>query len=571
MKNNEIARLFRTIAQMLEVKGENVFRIRAYQRAADQIESLTSDISLIASQGKLTDIPGIGKDLAGKISEYLTTGKIAALEELTKIVPEGVLELLEVPSIGPKTAQMLYKTLHLKSIAELNEAIQQGRLNGLPGIKEKSIENIQEGIQIVSRGRERMTVAQADLIAADFLKELAAMPEVHKISVAGSLRRMKETVRDIDLLVVSNAPKKVMATFTHLPLVAGIIAEGQTKSSVRTNEDVQVDCRLVQEESFGAALLYFTGSKDFNIALRQRAQKRGLKINEYGVFRGTTSLAGRSEEEIFRLLKMRYIEPELRENRGEIQCSINGQLPELVNLTDIKGDLHCHSLWSDGINTIEEMAEAAKAMGYAYIALTDHSQSLRVANGLRIPDLKKKREEIEAVQKRLKNFSLLYATEVDIASDGSIDYPDEVLKEFDLVVAAIHTGFKQTPRQLTRRLISACRHPSVHIIAHPTGRLWGMRQAYEFDLDEVFETAAKTNTHFEINAHPQRLDLNDIHCRKAKEYGIKLAISTDSHSTDHLGVMKYGVAVARRGWLGAGDVLNTLPIAQLRAQLRKPK
>ena len=443
MKNLEIASVFRDIAGILEIKGDNVFRIRAYERAAQNIEGLTEDIEHYIDENTLTSIPGIGKDLEEKIKEYARTGKIAFFEDLKKTVPEGLLDLLKIPSVGPKTAKLLYDELHIKGIADLEKAIRKNKLEGVFGIKQKTVENILKGIELIKKGRERMNLAKAIQTADGFVSALRKFPEVKKISPAGSLRRRKETVRDIDILIVSGKPRAVMDAFVGLPEVAEVTAHGETKSSVRTKDGTQVDCRVVEEKSFGAALLYFTGSKNFNIKIRQLAIKKGWKINEYGVFRDDVFIAGKTEEEIFKKLGMSFIEPELREDTGEIELARQSRLPELIKVTDIRGDLHVHSTWSDGGNSIREMAEAAQKRGYAYIAVTDHSQSLKIARGLSAADLKKKKKEIESVNKDLKNFRVLFGTEVDIDSDGGLDYKDEILKEFDVVVAAVHTGFKQ--------------------------------------------------------------------------------------------------------------------------------
>lgn len=569
MKNLEVAEIFRDVAKILEIKGENVFRIRAYERGAQNIEALTEGLESYIKTDKLTDIPGIGKDLAGEIKEFSKTGKIKVYENLKKTLPKGLLELLNIPSVGPKTVKLLSEELKITNLEALEEAIKNNKLKGVFGIKEKTIENILKGIQVLKRGKERMTLAQATFVAQEFVNALEKLPEVKKISAAGSLRRQKETVRDIDILVISDEPKKIMGAFTRLPLVKDILVEGETKASVRTSDDVQVDCRVVTQKSFGAALLYFTGSKNFNIKIRQIAIKMGLKVNEYGVFREERLVAGRAEGEIFKLLGMGYIEPEMREDTGEIELAQEFSLPKLIEQKDLKGDLHAHSLWSDGGNTISEMADAAKKLGYYYIAVADHSRSLKIARGLSIADLKKKKREIDKINKSLKNFRILFGTEVDIDTLGNIDYPDSVLKGFDVVVGAIHSGFRQSSQQLTRRMLKACKNKYVHILAHPTGRLWGTRDAYGIDLEEVFNAARGTNTHLEINAFPNRLDLNALHCRKAKEMKVKLAINTDSHTTEQLLSMKFGIAVARRGWLAKEDVINTLPLEKLLKVLKK--
>ncbi len=569
MKNLEISAIFREIADILEIKGDNPFRIRAYERAAQNIESLPEDIENYIKLDKLKDIPGIGKDLAAKITEYVKSGRIKAYQELKKTVPAGLLDLLDIPSVGPKTAKLLYEKLKIKDISDLEEAIKQNKLQGIFGVKDKTIENITKGIEVLRRGKERMTLAQAVEVADEFVGALKESRQVTSISVAGSLRRQKETVRDIDILAISKKPKEVMELFTGLPDVANILAKGETKASVRTKDDVQVDCRVEVERSFGAALLYFTGSKNFNIKIRQLAIRKGLKINEYGVFKNNRFVCGRTEEEIFKILGMSYIEPELREDTGEIESAQEFQLPHLIELKDIKGDLHTHSRWSDGGNSIEEMAGAARKRGYSYIAITDHSESLKIAGGLSIAELKKKKKEIDKINGKLRNFRVLYGAEVDINSEGNLDYKDKILKEFDVVVAAVHTGFKQSKSQLTRRLIRACQSRYVHIIAHPTGRLWGTREAYDLDMDELLKAARNTNTHLEINAFHQRLDLNDLHCRRAKEIGAKLVIDTDAHAIEQLATMRLGVSVARRGWLRKENVINTLSLEELLKALKK--
>ncbi|KPK97859.1 MAG: hypothetical protein AMJ95_06980 [Omnitrophica WOR_2 bacterium SM23_72] len=569
MGNFEIAKIFRDIAKILEIKEDNPFRIRAYERAAQNIEGLSENLEEYVHKEAFPKIPGIGKDLESKIKEIISTGRLKFYEDLKKTLPQGLLEIESIPSIGPKTTKLLYEKLKIKNLFDLENAIAKNKLQGIFGIKEKTIENIQKGIALVKKGKELMTLAQAMAVAEEFSGALKKLPEVKEMAFAGSLRRQKETVRDVDILVISDKPSKVMSAFTKIPSVKDILAEGETKSSVRTKSDVQVDCRVVEPKSFGAALLYFTGSKNFNIKLRQLAIRKGLKINEYGMFRKNTFVAGRTEEEIFKKLGMVYIEPEMRENTGEIELALKNKLPKLIEFKDLKGDLHVHSRWSDGNNSIEEMAQAAKKFGYSYIAITDHSQSLKVASGLKPEDLKKKKQEIEKLNKKLKNFKVLYGTEVDIDANGKIDYKDSILKEFDIVVAAIHTGFKQSKAQLTRRLVSVCKNKYVHILAHLTGRLWGTRDSYDIDFEEILKVARDTNTCLEINAFPERLDLNDLHARRAKESGVKLAISTDAHETSQLSVVQFGLAVARRAWLGKEDVINTLSCEALLKEMRK--
>ncbi len=569
MKNKEIAEIFRDIANILEIRGENVFRIRAYTRAAQNIDGLAEDIEVVAKENRLHEIPGIGKELAGHIQQFIDTGKIKIYDELKKSLPRGLVDLLNIPSVGPKTAKLLFEKAKIKNISDLENAIKSNKLFGLPGVKEKTVLNIKKGLDILKRSRGRLPLSFAALLANEVIDKLKSLPEVEKISPAGSLRRQKESVRDVDILVVSSHPEKVMDTFVKMPLVKDILAQGPTKASIRTKNDTQVDCRVVEDESYGAALVYFTGSKDFNIKLRKLAIKDGLKVNEYGIYKNDKFLCGKTEEEVFKKLGMSYVEPELRENAGEIELALKNKLPKLIELKDLRGDLHAHSNWSDGDSTIEEMARAAQDIGLSYIAITDHSESLKVANGLSIEELIKKKKEIDVVNKKLKNFRVLYGTEVDIDSSGKIDYKDEVLKEFDIVVGAIHTGFKQSKEQLTKRIVKACQNKYVHIISHPTGRLWGVRDAYEIDFEQILKVCRETNTALEINSYPDRLDLNDLNARRAKEAGVSISINTDSHRADQLTNMRFGVAVARRGWLGREDVINTLELNDLLRIIKK--
>lgn len=569
MMNSEISKLFYNIARMLEIQGANPFRIRAYERAAQNISALSEDIEDLARQQRLHDIPGVGADLSERIQEYIRSGKIKFYDDLKKEIPEAVLLLLDIPSVGPKTARLFYDKFKIKSVAQLSRAVKSGRLKGVFGIKDKTIDNIVKGIEILRTSRQRLTLAQAEAIARSFLVPLKKIPGAKSVTAAGSLRRAKETVRDIDILVASSKPQIIMQAFTHLAQVRQVIAFGSTKASVRAKDGSQIDCRAVEAGSYGAALVYFTGSKAFNIKLRQLAIRKGLKINEYGVFRKDKFICGKSEAEVFAVLGLSYIEPELREDQGEIEAAGKNKLPVLLKLTDIKGDLHVHSTWSDGLNSIAEVAGAAQKQGYSYVAVTDHSQSLKVAGGLSPAELKKKKKEIDAVNRRMKNFRMLFGAEIEIDSEGKLDYKEESLKDFDIVVAAIHSGFKQSKEQLTRRLVRACENKYVHIIAHPTGKLWGVREPYELDFAEVLRSCRRTNTALEINAYPDRLDLDSFHCRMAKEAGVKLCVNTDTHNIENLPAMNFGVSIARRGWLERGDVINTLPLDQLLKAIRK--
>jgi DNA polymerase (family 10) len=572
MKNQEIAGIFNDIADLLEIKGENPFRIRAYRRAALNIEGLTKDVAGTL-KGELIKIPGIGQDLAGKIEEYVRTGRLQFYEDLKKEVPEGLSLLLSVPSLGPKTAKLFFEKLKIKNLEDLERFAREHKLSGLPGIKEKTEENILKGIEMLKRGMERQPLGKVLPVANDILKHLKSKAPVEKLSIAGSIRRWKDTIKDIDVLATSRDPKAVMNAFVHLPHVKDVLMHGPTKSSIIIHEGLQVDLRVVEEDCFGAALAYFTGSKAHNIRLREMAVKSGLKINEYGIFRekDEKKLGGEKEEDIYRILGLPYIPPELREDSGEIEAAIEGRLPKLIELSDIKGDLHVHSKWSDGSHDFEELIDEAKKRGYEYVAITDHSKGLAIARGLSAERLMEEKKEIDAINKRLKGFRLIVGTEVDIRSSGEIDFPDEILKKMDIVVASIHSGFRQNREQLTKRLVSAMRNPYVSIIAHPTGRLIGERDPYDVDMNEVLKVAKETGTAIEINAYPLRLDLNDIHAKMAKEMGIPIVISTDTHIISQLDYMGYGVSIARRGWLEKKDILNTLSYSSLIKALRKNK
>jgi DNA polymerase (family 10) len=559
MLNQQIARIFNEMADLLEIKGENVFRIRAYRRAAQNIDGLPKDVSQMTEE-ELLAIPGIGQDLAGKIRHYIETGKIDAYDELKREVPEGLTVLLSVPSLGPKTAKLLHERLKIRNIDDLERLARGHKLSDLPGIKHKTEENILKGIEMLRRGKESLPIGRVLPTANELLSQLQRHAPVRKLSLAGSLRRWKETVRDIDILATSGEPEKVMSAFVHLPVVKEILMRGPTKSSVVIVEGIQVDLRVVEEESFGAALAYFTGSKTHNIRLREMAVRAGLKINEYGIFREKDGkrLGGEREEDVYRLLGLPYIQPELREDTGEIEAAMENRLPKLLELEDIRGDLHVHTSRSDGSHTLDELVKAAREKGYEYIAITDHTKGLGVARGLNEEKIIEELREIKAMNKRLKAFRLLTGAEVDIRSDYTLDLPDDILKQLDVVVASVHSGFKQSREQITKRLISAIRNPYVTVIAHPTGRLIGERDAYEVDMEQVFAAAKETGKAIEINAYPLRLDINDIHAKRAKEMRIPILINTDTHVINQFDYMTYGVSIGRRGWLEKDDVRNTL-------------
>jgi DNA polymerase (family 10) len=572
MKNQQIAKIFNEIAELLELKGENVFRIRAYRRAAQNIDGLPKDVTTLSPE-ELEAIPGIGKDLAAKIQEYLSTGKLEKHEELKKEIPEGVLDLLRIPGLGPKKAKQFYDKLKVKSVDELEDAIRKGKLSGLPGVQKKTEENILKGIEQIKRGTERQPLGRVLPLADDIVRRMKDAAPVDKIEVAGSIRRMKDTVKDIDILTTSKHPEAVMDVFVKLPHVSRVLARGPTKSSVITEDGIQVDLRVVEEDSFGAALQYFTGSKQHNIKLREMAVRAGLKLNEYGAFKepGEKKIAGKTEEEMYKVLKLPYIPPELREDTGEIEAGLEGKLPDLVTLEDIKGDLHVHTKWSDGSHDLDTMVQAAQKKGYSYIAITDHTKGLGIAHGLDEKRLAEEIKFIDASNEKLTGFRILKGTEIDIRADGRLDLPDEALAGLDIVVASIHSGFKQSQEQITERIVSAIRNPCVSVIAHPTGRLIGERDAYAVSMEAVLREAAKYGVAMEINAYPLRLDLNDLHIKMAKEYGVTFVINTDTHVTSQYDYMAYGVSVARRGWVEKKDVLNTLTYEQLIKKLKSCK
>jgi len=569
-----IAEIFREIAQILEIKGDNPFRIRAYQRAAQRIEDLGDELEKVVLKDELTSLAGIGTDLASKIKELFSTGSLEYYHKLKRDTPEGLLEMLNIQGLGPKTIKRFYQEFKIDTISKLEKWAREGKLGQLEGIKEKTQNNILKGIELLKQGSLRTPLLYALETAQSFLEALEKIKEIELIEVAGSLRRRKETVRDIDILVVSKKPSVVMEKFIKSTLVKEILAKGQTKVSVIAGENnIQVDLRVVEKKSFGSSLLYFTGSKAFNIALRSYAQRKGYKINEYGIFSTKTKekwLAGKTEKDIFSLLKMSYIAPELREDRGEIEAALGGSMPKLVEPTDIKGDLHSHSYYSDGKNSIEEMAQTAKKLGYKYIGISDHSQSLKVAGGLSIRELSASIEEIKKLNQKMKGtFRILAGAEVDISGEGKLDYPDSILKELDFVIAAIHSGFKQSKAQQTKRIVKACNNKYVNIIAHPTGGLWGMRDPYQIDLEEVLKAARDNKVALEINCHPQRYDLNDTSALKAKDAGVKLVVNSDSHSVEQLKLINLGLSVARRGWLTKNDIVNCLSLDKLLKWLKK--
>ncbi|MDD5594210.1 MAG: DNA polymerase/3'-5' exonuclease PolX [Candidatus Margulisbacteria bacterium] len=566
MENSEFAKLFWQIAELLELKNENRFKVRAYQKAAQNIENFSDDITGVFKKGglkALENIPGIGESIAEHIEELIKTGRIKKYEKLIKEFPRGFVEMMQVPGIGPKTALLLKKKLKIDSIEKLQKASERGLLKNLPGFKEKKIENVKKGLELKARSKGRFLLSEADEYVKAIVGQLEKLKEIDQILPAGSFRRGQETVGDIDILVTSKKPGPVMDTFTKLPQVERVLAEGPTRSSVILKNGMQADIRVLEPSNFGAAAHYFTGNKQHNILIREMAVKKGLKISEYGVMKGNRRIAGKTEAEIFAAVGLPYIPPELRQGTDEIDLAKKGELPKLIETSDIRGDLHTHSSHSDGGNSIEEMAEAAKKLGYEYLAVTDHTVSTRVGGGQTEKELLKELAEIDKLNSRLNGFRVLKGAEVDILPDGSLDFSDEILKQLDVVTVSVHSNFKMPREKMTNRIIKALHNKYVNILSHPTGRLIGKRDPYAVDIEKIIKAAKATGTYLEVNAYPERLDLSDVHCRRAKEQGVLLSINTDSHAALQLQLIKYGVLTARRGWVEKRDVINTRPLEKL--------
>ena len=569
MTNQEIADILVHISEILDIQGENPFKIRAYIKAAQTTEGLTYQLSSLEDKSKIEGLPGIGEGIAKKIRELLETGNLKYYEDLRKSEYAPLTEFLKIPGMGPKHAKLVHDQLGIKTTEQLKKAAEKGRLRELPGLGEKVEQNIIQGIQQVQKYKERLPLAFIYPRAQGILEELKKIKEIKRITLAGSLRRMRETIADADILVASDKPKPVMDAFVNLPQTAKVVAKGNTKSSIVTKDGFQVDLRVVKPESFGAAQHYFTGSKAHNIRVRSLGVDKGLKVNEYGVFKGDKSVAGKTEEGVFKAVGLPFIPPELREDQGEIEAGLKNSLPHVIELKDIKGDLHVHSEWTDGNNSIEEMAKAAQERGHQYIAICDHSPTVGITNGLTPQRLKKQMEEIDRLNKKMmqgkggRNFKILKGIEVDIKSNGQLDLDDEILEKLDVVVAAVHTKFSQARDEMTRRIAKAIENPNVDIIAHPSGRLIGKREPYQVDMDRVMDVCKACKKALELNAYPERLDLSDLNCRKAKEKGVRIAISTDAHREGHLDWISFGIATAKRGWIEPEDVINTLPLPKL--------
>jgi len=573
MRNLEIASLFYAIADILEIQSVQ-WKPQAYRKAARSMESLPNAVDSIYSEKGLKgllEISGVGEGLAKKIAEYLDTGKINEYEKLKASLPKGLAELIEVPGMGPKKAMLLFNKLKVQSISDLEKAAKEHKIAALKGFGQKSEDNILQGIDILRKGRERLLLGTALPIAAEIAERLKEIKGVNHIEPAGSLRRRRETIGDIDILITTEndaATKRVMDAFTTMSDVIQVLAKGETKSAVLLRGGLQTDVRVLKDNEFGSALQYFTGSKEHNIGIRKIAIKKGMKLSEYGLFKGKKRIAGDDEEGIYKALGMQIMPPEMRENTGEIEASLKGKLPILVDEMDIKGDLHVHTKYSDGDNTIKEMADDSIKRGYEYVCISDHSKSEYIANGMTEERLLKQLSEIRETNKRLKNFRILTGCEVDIKANGELDYEDEMLKRLDIVVGSVHSGFKSPKEKMTERILNAMDNKYLKIIGHPTGRLIHGRPAYEVDIDKVLEKAAEKGIVMEINAFPNRLDLNDTNIRKAISYGVKLAIGTDSHNKEQLRYMSLGVATARRGWAEKKDILNTCSLKELARSLK---
>jgi DNA polymerase (family 10) len=568
MKNAEISALFEQMADVMEILGEDRFRINSYKKVARVIGELPRDIEDLLTSGELAELPGIGKSSLAKIEEFVRTGTITAYRELLKKIPATLLELLTIPGMGPKGVKAVYEQLNVTSISELKKAIESGSLAELPGFGDKKATAIAKGIAFLETSTGRICLDQA-LEAAEMVTGLLRNYSGNlTIQTAGSLRRRAETIGDVDILVASEKGEKIIGAFTNAGFVLEVLAAGPTKGSaiIQTQTTpVHVDVRVVPEKSFGAAAQYFTGSKEHNVRLREIAVKKKLKLNEYGLFKSNRMIAGRSEQEIYHKLGLDYIEPVLREDRGEVEAAKNHSLPELIQFEDIKGDFHMHTTASDGNCEISELAEAAKYLGYKYICITDHSKSSAIANGLTAKRLDRQIKEIRKLNEKIKGITILAGSEVDILADGSLDFDNKLLAELDFVMASIHSGLASPRQKVTMRTLKAMDNPYVNCIAHPTGRLIGRREAMDLDIAAVIEHAAQTHTALEVNASPMRLDLKDTHCKMAIETGVKLVIGTDSHSTGQLGLMGFGVATAGRGWVTKADVLNTFSLTKIKS------
>lgn len=565
MNNQQVAGILSRIADILDIQGETPFKGVAYRKAADQIANLGTDISEIMRRGELRTIPGVGEALEKKLAELLATGHLRYYEDLLKQVPPGVVELLEIPDVGPKTARLLWDKLGITSIAEAEQAARAGTIRGLPGMGARSEQKILEGIEVLRRRSGRISLGVAWPVADELLAEIRRAPGVLQASAAGSLRRRQSTIGDIDLLAAAHNAAPTMKVFAGLQQVERVLLSGPTKTTVRLRNGLNVDLRVLPPERWGSLLQYSTGSKAHNVRLREFALTEGLSLSEYGYKREGREILCPREEDVYETLGLPWIPPELREDRGEIAAAMEGRLPTLVELSDLKGDLHVHTNSSDGKRSIEEMAEAAHRRGHKYIVISDHTKGLGIAHGLTPERFAEQAVEVERLNRKWKDFRLLHGAEVDIRGDGSLDLPEELMARMDIVVASVHSGLRQARDQITARIEAAMRNPHVDIVGHPSGRLLGVREGSDVDLDRLLAVAAETGTALEVNSTPQRLDLDDVHIRQAVGMRIKIAIDSDAHSIDMLDLLVFGVATARRGWAEARDVLNTRPAEELLA------
>jgi DNA polymerase (family 10) len=568
--NSDVARIFNQMADLLEIDAANPFRVRAYRNAARTLSSLGKSVSEMVEKGEdLSELPGIGEDLAGKIREIVETGSLSQLEEVEEKTPAELSKLMKIPGLGPKRVGLLHKELGISSIEDLQKRAEEKKIGELKGFGKKTEATILEGVQEVSEREERIKLAEVEETADALLTYLGNVKGIKELTVAGSYRRRKETVGDLDILVACRRDSKVMEAFVAYDDVDKVVSRGKTRSSVILRSGLQIDLRKVSAVSYGAALHYFTGSKPHNIAVRKLGVNKGIKINEYGVFRGEKRIAGKTEEEVFKAVDLPYIEPELREDQGEIAAAKKGDLPSLVTVDHIRGDLHSHTKETDGHDTLKQMVAAAKERGYEYLAVTDHSKRVSMAHGLDPKRLKKQTEAIDRLNAKLKDFVVLKGIEVDILDDGSLDLPNEILDDLDIVVCSVHYNRSLSRDKQTDRIMKAMDNPRFHILAHPTGRLINERGPFDLDLERIMERANEAGCFLEVNGNPDRLDLDDRYCRMAKDVGVKVVISTDAHRTADLDFMRFGVYQARRGWLEPKDVVNTRNLKDLKSLLKR--
>ena len=570
ISNKQIADIFTNLAELLEIQGYNSFKIIAYKNAAREIKNLGSSISRMVQQGDdISKLPAIGSHISQKIKEIVKTGKLTKLENLKKRFPVHILDLLKVEGIGPKRARILYNTLHISSLEELMKAAQEHKIRELDGFSKKLEQKILDKTIFAKKIGKRFMYSTAEPSANDIYVYLQRCDDVSKVMIAGSFRRRKDTVGDLDIVATSKTPKSVIDYFVQYPDIKEIVLHGDTRSTIILKCDIQVDFRCVQDECYGSALHYFTGSRAHVLAIRKMALAKDLKINEYGIFKGEQKISGSSEKDIYATMGFAYIEPELRENRGELEAAKSGGLPNLIKQEDMKGDLHIHTTYSDGKQSIEDMADAAKKLGYKYIAITDHSQHLAIVHGMDEKKLRHQLEEIDKINEKLNGITILKSIEVDILKDGTLAMSNTLLKELDLVVGGVHDNFNLSAKEQTKRILKAMDNPYFNILAHPTGRIINQREAYALDFELLFKETLQKGCFLEINSQPKRLDLNDIYAKITKDMGIKFAISTDSHNRESLAYMKYGIYQARRGWLEKNDVINTLSLDKLKEILKR--